>query len=84
MLSQINSNFKVKQVEKSRISEVNYETLSFGKEFTDHMFVVKYENGKWQQGEILPYGNIKTLPASIIRQKECRCLKFHQNYLWKV
>ena len=46
MLSQINSNFKVKQVEKSRISEVNYETLSFGKEFTDHMFVVKYENGK--------------------------------------
>jgi branched-chain amino acid aminotransferase len=63
MLSQINSNFKVKQVEKSRISEVNYETLSFGKEFTDHMFVVKYENGKWQQGEILPYGNLSLSPA---------------------
>lgn len=63
MLGEINSKFKVKQVTSSRISAVNFEALSFGKEFTDHMFVVKYENGAWQQGEILPYGNFNLSPA---------------------
>lgn len=63
MLTPSISKFKIKQVEKSRISEVNFDNLSFGKEFTDHMFVVKYENGAWQQGEIMPYGDFSLSPA---------------------
>jgi branched-chain amino acid aminotransferase len=38
--------------------------LSFGKLFTDHMFVCKYENGSWQDAEIVPYGKIELDPAT--------------------
>ena len=36
---------KINLVEKSRIDAVNFENLSFGKIFTDHMFISKYKNG---------------------------------------
>ena len=42
-------------------------TLVFGQTFTDHMFVMDYneENG-WHNAQILPYGNIQLDPASMI------------------
>ena len=48
--------FPVKQVAKSRLAEVDFSNLKFGASFSDHMFVVDYKDGKWGQGEILPYG----------------------------
>ena len=42
-------------------------TLVFGQTFTNHMFVMDYneENG-WHNAQILPYGNIQLDPASMI------------------
>jgi branched-chain amino acid aminotransferase len=48
--------FPVSPVTKSRIDEVDFDHLKFGAAFADHMFVVDYADGKWGQGEILPYG----------------------------
>lgn len=48
--------FPTTPVSKSRISEVDFDNLKFGKYFSDHMFVVDYANGKWGQGAIVPYG----------------------------
>jgi len=42
-------------------------TLVFGKYFTDHMFVMDYnEQNGWHNAQILPYGNISLDPASMI------------------
>ena len=49
---------KINRVEKSRIDGVDFENLTFGKIFTDHMFVSEYKNGEWSSGEIKPYENI--------------------------
>lgn len=48
--------FPVTRVAKSRIHDVDFENLKFGKYFADHMFVVDYSHGQWGQGQILPYG----------------------------
>ena len=42
-------------------------TLVFGQVFTDHMFVMDYDEGKgWHDGRILPYGDIQISPASSV------------------
>jgi len=48
--------FPVTKIAKSRIQEVDFDNLIFGSSFADHMFVVDYKDGKWGQGEIVPYG----------------------------
>lgn len=41
--------------------------LGFGRYFTDHMFVMDYEEGKgWYDPRILPFGNISLHPASTV------------------
>ena len=55
---------KINRVEKSRIDSVDFENLTFGKIFTDHMFISKYKNGEWSSGEIKPYENISISPSS--------------------
>lgn len=43
--------------------------LGFGKYFTDHMFIMDYENGKgWHSPRIIPYGDLPYSPA---------CMTFH-------
>ena len=40
--------------------------LGFGKIFTDHMFLMNYDEGQgWHDPEIKPYGNIELSPASM-------------------
>jgi branched-chain amino acid aminotransferase len=46
---------KVTQIEKSKISTIDFDNLSFGTIFSDHMMVCDFKNGQWQQAEIKPY-----------------------------
>ncbi len=42
-------------------------TLGFGKCFSDHMFVMDYEEGKgWHNARIVPFGRISLHPASTV------------------
>lgn len=50
--------------EQSRLPEVDFDNLPFGKLFTDHMFICEYKNGNWSQPSIKPYGDISLSPAS--------------------
>ncbi|WP_161888812.1 branched-chain amino acid aminotransferase [Pontibacter russatus] len=52
------------RVAKSRISEVDFDNLQFGKTFSDHMFVVDYKGGAWQNPQVLPYGDMALSPAT--------------------
>lgn len=57
---------KTKQTENSRLSSVDFDNLSFGKYFSDHMLVAEYANGNWQSCEIVPYGNFSLDPATSV------------------
>jgi branched-chain amino acid aminotransferase len=62
-MSAASTAFTVHKAAKSKIQSVDWDNLPFGKIFTDHMFVMEYANGAWQQGEILPFGPIDIHPA---------------------
>ena len=49
---------------KSKIENVDFNNLTFGKIFTDHMFVCDYFNGKWNDERIIPYSDIKISPSA--------------------
>ncbi|MEP0264929.1 branched-chain amino acid aminotransferase [Dokdonia sp.] len=49
---------------KSRIGEVDFNNLTFGSVFTDHMFFCDYVDGAWQKPQIEPYGPISIDPSA--------------------
>jgi branched-chain amino acid aminotransferase len=55
---------EIKKAASSRINEVDFENLTFGNVFTDHMLVCDYVDGKWQNPVIEPYGTITISPAA--------------------
>jgi len=57
------STYPVETVAQSRIAECDFNNLQFGKTFADHMFVVDYKDGQWQQPRVVPYGNLSLSPA---------------------
>ena len=57
------SQFKITKATDTRINDIDYNNLGFGKYFSDHMFVTKFSDGKWDEGEIKPYGKIEIEPA---------------------
>lgn len=38
--------------------------LGFGKVFTDHMFVMDYDGGRWQKPRVVPYGPLSLDPST--------------------
>jgi len=57
-------NIQVSSVRKSRISQVDWDNLPFGKVFSDHMLIMDYKDGEWQSPEIVPFGPISIHPAT--------------------
>ena len=55
---------KITLSKSSKIGNVDFENLEFGKIFTDHIFVSKYSNGQWSEGEIMPYGDFLISPSA--------------------
>jgi len=51
---------------KSRIHTIDFNNLEFGQQFSDHMFVCDYKNGKWEQPQIIPYQQISLDPSAKI------------------
>ncbi len=47
----------------SRLPEVDINNVPFGKVFSDHMLYADYDNGQWQEAQIVPYGNMEFSPA---------------------
>jgi len=54
---------QVTKTAKSKIGEIDFNNLPFGKYFTDHMLEVDYANGEWGKVSIRPYGNLSLSPA---------------------
>ena len=54
---------QIQHIGKSRIDEVDFNNLAFGRSFADHMLIAEYANGAWQSMTIQPYGPLSYQPA---------------------
>jgi len=55
---------KIQKIEKSNISNIDFDNLTFGAVFTDHMFVCSFKKGEWSNPEIKPYQPISISPSA--------------------
>ena len=62
---EITSTIPIRHTTHSRINEVNFEDLEFGKYVADHMLICDFTNGAWQSPQILPYSNLSMSPSTL-------------------
>ena len=55
---------RINRVRRSRLAEVDFSALGFGNVFSDHMFSMRYAEGRWREPEIVPYGPVPVDPAN--------------------
>ena len=53
----------IQKTENSKISTFDPDNFSFGDTFSDHMVICEYDNGKWGDVKIVPYGPLLFSPA---------------------
>jgi branched-chain amino acid aminotransferase len=58
------STIKIKKVKKSKLDKATLNGRKFGSTFTDHMYICKFKNGKWQKPKIRPYKSLKFKPST--------------------
>ncbi|MFT4772427.1 MAG: branched-chain amino acid aminotransferase, partial [Cryomorphaceae bacterium] len=52
----------IQKTTQSKLDTTDFENLNFGQVFSDHMFVMDYADGKWQQPNIMPFQNMTMSP----------------------
>ena len=57
---------EVTRTSNSRLAQVDFDDLPFGKTFSDHMFVADYHDGEWQDLRIVPFGRFEIHPSSMV------------------
>lgn len=53
----------IQKTSNSRIGDFDPNNIGFGANFIDHMIVCEYENGKWGEVRLMPYGPLAFSPA---------------------
>jgi branched-chain amino acid aminotransferase len=56
---------KIKLTKKSRVSEVDFDNIPFGRVFSDHVFMADFKNGRWSNARIVPFAPFKIHPANM-------------------
>ena len=57
-------NITIKKVAKSNLQNIDFSNITFGKVYSDHMFVADYRDGEWTGFSIIPYGNMSISPGT--------------------
>ncbi|MDB0062474.1 branched-chain amino acid aminotransferase [Crocinitomicaceae bacterium] len=57
---------KINKTSSTRINDVDWDNLPFGKVFSDHMLVMEYSDGQWHTPEISEFKNLSMHPASSV------------------
>lgn len=55
----------VRKTSHSRIHEVDFKHLEFGKYVSDHMLLCDFADGKWKTPHIVPYANLSLSPTTL-------------------
>ena len=56
---------KVTKTLQSKLSQVDFNNIPFGKTFSDHMFVTEYVDGQWINPRIEPFAPFPMSPANL-------------------
>lgn len=59
-------NIRIEKAKSSKIGQVDFDNLSFGSIFSDHMLVCDYKNGAWETPKIVPYQPVSLDPTAKI------------------
>ncbi len=71
----------IKKADKLKEKPKDEGALGFGRVFTDHMFTMKYEQGKgWHDAAIVPYGPFDLDPASQVFHYAQECFEGMKAY----
>lgn len=54
----------IEETTASRLHEFDEDKIVFGREYSDHMLVSDFEDGKWADTKIIPYQNLSLSPAT--------------------
>ena len=57
-------NIKISKVSKSRLPQLDFHDIPFGKVYADHMFMADYRQGDWSNFRVVPYGHMLVSPAT--------------------
>lgn len=53
----------IQKTENSKLSTFDPNNFTFGDTFIDHMVICEYDNGKWGEVKVVPYGPLPFTPA---------------------
>src|ERR1700737_1281455 len=59
------TNIHIRKTTQSKIDEVDFNDLAFGKHIADHMLVCDYADRQWQAPHIVPFGNLVVSPSTL-------------------
>ena len=57
--------FKVTRTKHSRLAEMDFTHLEFGKHTSDHMLVADFCDGQWNEPQIVPFANLSISPTAL-------------------
>ncbi len=64
-MSTLTETIRIQKTRQSRISEIDFNNLEFGKHLSDHMFLAEYDRGQWVSAAVVPYGDLTFSPAML-------------------
>lgn len=56
-------NFQIQKAQTTKLNQIDWDNLGFGKYFSDHMFISNYDGNSWDDGLIMPYGPLPIEPG---------------------
>jgi branched-chain amino acid aminotransferase len=59
-------NISIEKTNNSKISQVDFDNIPFGRIYSDHMFIADYKDGEWSDFRITPYEDLSLAPASSV------------------
>ncbi|MDR6300529.1 branched-chain amino acid aminotransferase [Mesonia maritima] len=59
-----NTSLEITKATSSTIGKVDFDNLTFGKYYADHMMICDFIDGKWETPKILPYGPMQMEPSA--------------------
>nr|WP_299035767.1 branched-chain amino acid aminotransferase [uncultured Tenacibaculum sp.] len=57
-------NIDIELIKESKIDKVDFNNLTFGRIFSDHMLVCDFKDGEWKTPQIMPYGPMTFEPSA--------------------
>ena len=66
-------NIKITKTQHSKLKDIDFSNIPFGKYTSDHMFMMDFAEGEWKDFRIVPFQNLQLDPQSKALQY-CQCI----------